>query len=240
VVEIKDTKTTKPGWVLRVIKANTVEKAIETVLAFIAGNGSVVTFDQIWNATPDFHQYPQSFLRNAISLSREIVKTTTNQYGLSTWATVNPKNVRDKIYYVLFESGKPMHFTDITKRIRECGFDVKKVVQPTVHNELIADDRFVLVGRGIYALTQWGYEPGTVENVIEEVLKKSDKPLTTDEIVAEVLKSRHVKKNTIIINLQIKPQFVKVGRKLYSLNSVDQKKVSKEVKGTIKVAEEAK
>lgn len=237
VVEIKDSKTTYSGWVLRVIKSTTVHAAIEDALKVIEDSGAVVDFDYIWEKCPKYHELPQTFLKNAILLSRSIIKTTAGQYGLATWPTVNPKNVRDKIFYVLFDSGKPMHFTDITKKIRENSFDGKKVVQPTVHNELIADERFVLVGRGIYALTQWGYKPGTVEDIIEQVLKSSDKALSTDEIVSEVLKSRHVKKNTIIINLQIKPQFVKVGKKLYTLTAKDQKNVSAEVKKTIKLAE---
>ena len=101
----------------------------------------------------------------------------------------------------------------------------------------LTDDRFVLVGRGIYALSQWGYEPGTVENIIEEVLHNAKGPLTTDEIVTEVLKNRHVKKNTIIINLQIKPQFVKVGKKLYSLSPERVADLSAEVKKAMAIAE---
>lgn len=237
VVEIKESRTVESGWCLRVVTVEKVHEAIDCALATIETQGKVVDFDVIWQNCPDFHTLPEAFMRHAISLSKDAIKTTDNQYGLASWSTINPKNVRDKIYFVLYGSGKPLHFTEITKRIKEQGFDTKRVVQPTVHNELIADDRFVLVGRGIYALSQWGYKPGTVEDIIEEVLNKSKDPLTTDEIVTEVLKSRHVKKNTIIINLQIKPQFVKVGKKLYSLSKIAGDKVSSDVKKTISIAE---
>lgn len=236
-IEIKESKTMRAGWVLKVVSKTTIDQSLLHLLEIIKEKGSVVDFSILWDNSEDLHKFPQSFLKHIISLSKEVIETTDHQYGLSTWPTVNPKNVRDKIYYVLNESGKPLHFTDIAKRIGGSGFDGKKIVQPTVHNELIADDRFVLVGRGIYALTQWGYTPGTVEEVIENVLKKAKRPMTTDEIVEEVLKSRQVKKNTIIINLQIKPQFVKVGRKLYSLSEVNKDSVTKEVKAVLKASE---
>ncbi len=235
--EVKESKTERSGWFLKVIKHTTIYEAIKHALNLIQEQSAVMEFADIWALSPQFHQYPESFLKHVLYLSKEIIQTTDGKFGLTTWPTINPKNVRDKIYYVLQESGSPLHFTEIAKRIREKGFDHKKIVQPTVHNELIADDRFVLVGRGIYALSHWGYKPGTVEDVIEQVLKKAKRALTTDEIVEEVLKSRQVKKNTIIINLQIKPQFVKVGKKLYTLSPTKSADVPQEVKDTIKVAE---
>jgi DNA-directed RNA polymerase delta subunit len=227
----------RAGWVLKVVSKSTIDQSLQKLLEIIQETGSVVEFELLWDNSEDLHKFPQTFLKHIISLSKDIIETTDHKYGLSTWPTVNPKNVRDKIYYILNESGKPLHFTEIAKRIGGSSFDGKKIVQPTVHNELIADNRFVLVGRGIYALTQWGYAPGTVEEVIEDVLKKAKRPMTTDEIVEEVLKSRQVKKNTIIINLQIKPQFIKVGRKLYSLNEIDKSSVTKEVKAVLKATE---
>lgn len=236
-VELKESKTMRQGWALRVVATDSIYRAIGHVLEFILQHSKVADFENIWNHSTEFQNFPKQFLMNTILLSKEIISTGDNNFGLASWATINPRNVRDKIYFVLHESGEPLHFTDITKRIREQGFDTKKIVQPTVHNELIADDRFVLVGRGIYALSHWGYKPGTVEEVIEEVLKKAKRPLSTDEIVTEVLKSRHVKKNTIIINLQIKPQFVKVGKKLYSITPATAKQVSADAKKTLEIAE---
>ncbi len=237
IVEIKDTKTVRTGWMLRTLDKKVIDDILGLVHDFIHQSGKVVSFDAIWDAIKEYESYGKKCVEHTISLSKEIIRTTDDKYGLATWPTVNPRNVRDKIFYVLHQSGSPMHFTDIARSIRDKSFDHKKIVQPTVHNELIADDRFVLVGRGIYALSHWGYKPGTVEDVIEEVLRKSKKPLTTDEIVEEVLKSRQVKKNTIIINLQIKPQFVKVGKKLYTVSVKETNKVSQDVKETISVAE---
>lgn len=235
--ELKESKVVRQGWALRVVAPDSIYRSIGHVLEFISQHGKVADFDTIWDHSSEFQTFPRQFLLNAIMLSKEIIATSDGNFGLASWATINPKNVRDKIYFVLHQSGEPLHFTDITKRIREQAFDSKKIVQPTVHNELIADDRFVLVGRGIYALSHWGYKPGTVEQVIEEVLRKAKRPLTTDEIVTAVLKSRHVKKNTIIINLQIKPQFIKVGKKLYSVTGTTSKSVSAEAKKALQIAE---
>ena len=130
---------------------------------------------------------------------------------------VNPKNIRDKIYVILHDNGKHMHFNEIAKAIKDSSFKRKDVTTQAIHNELIKDKRFVLIGRGIYALKEWGYEKGTVSDIITKVLKKSGQPLHRDEIVKQVLKSRYVKETTILLNLQGKPQFKRVAKATYAL-----------------------
>jgi DNA-directed RNA polymerase delta subunit len=130
---------------------------------------------------------------------------------------VNPKNIRDKIYVILHDQGKPMHFSEIAEAIKASDFRRKDVTTQAIHNELIKDSRFVLIGRGIYALKEWGYKKGTVADVIAEVLKKEGGPLHRDEIVRRVLKSRKVKETTILLNLQGKPQFKRVAKATYAL-----------------------
>lgn len=153
---------------------------------------------------------PKELVKSAIMLSAKIVEAKNGMIGLKSWPSVNPRNVRDKIYYVLKTGGKPMHFKDITEEIAKLKFDHKKVVQATVHNELIADKRFVLIGRGIYALREWGYSDGTVYDVIKNILSNSKRPVSLGEIISLVNKSRKVKKNTILINLQTNKIFKKV------------------------------
>ena len=84
-----------------------------------------------------------------------------------------------------------------------------------MHNELIRDKRFVLIGRGIYALSEWGYNSGVVEDVIEEVLISAGKPMHKDDIIVEVMKRRMVKETTILLNLQ-KDRFKRVARATYT------------------------
>jgi len=138
--------------------------------------------------------------------------------GLIEWRHINPKTLRDKIFYVLRNNKKPLHFVEIANRIVEHGFDRKKVNLQAVHNELIRYDQFVLIGRGIYGLKEWGYVPGTVAEVIEAILRDKG-TLSQDEIVQNVLKQRIVKPITIVLSLKNKSQFVRVGRKHYALKT---------------------
>jgi len=144
-----------------------------------------------------------------------------DMWGFIKWPEVNPKNIRDKIYVVLRDSGDPMHFSDIATTIQESDLKRSDVTQQAIHNELIKDKRFILIGRGIYALKEWGFKKGTVADAIEDVLKKEGEPLHRDEIVKRVLKQRHVKETTIILNLQSKPQFERTAKATYTLAQAD-------------------
>lgn len=151
------------------------------------------------------------------SVSKNLA-TLNGRWGLIKWPMVNPKNIRDKIYVILKESGKHMHFNEIADEIKKSDFKRRDVTTQAIHNELIKDKRFVLIGRGIYALKEWGYKKGTVADIISEVLREADKPLHRDEIVKRVLKSRFVKETTILLNLQGKSQFKRVAKATYTLD----------------------
>jgi DNA-directed RNA polymerase delta subunit len=124
--------------------------------------------------------------------------------------------MRDYAFLVMRRHGSPMHFSEVAKAINS-HFDRPSHMQ-TVHNELIKDDRFVLVGRGLYALKEWGYEGGIVRTVIQKILEK-DGALTKEEIIKRVLKERYVKENTILVNLQNSKYFAKDGQGNYTLLS---------------------
>lgn len=153
----------------------------------------------------------------ALASTSKLLTSLNGRWGLVKWPMVNPKNIRDKIYVILKEHGKHMHFNEIAKAIKDSDFKRKDVTTQAIHNELIKDKRFVLIGRGIYALKEWGYEKGTVADIITEVLKQAGEPLHRDEIVKRVLKSRFVKETTILLNLQGKPQFKRVAKATYAL-----------------------
>jgi hypothetical protein len=162
------------------------------------------------------HENPTQ-VRALASTSKHLAHLKDN-WGLTKWPTVNPKNIRDKIYVILAENGTPMHFSDIAKTIKESDFKRKDVTTQAIHNELIKDKRFVLIGRGIYALDNWGFSKGTVADIITDVLKSAKEPLHRDEIVKRVLKSRQVKETTILLNLQSKSQFKRVAKATYALD----------------------
>ena len=143
-----------------------------------------------------------------IEISKKIKAGSEGQLGLKDWPEITPRGVKDKAYLVFKNERKPLHFTDVASLI-SVRFNQEKVFSPTVHNELIKDSRFILVGRGIYALKEWGYEPGVVKDVISKVLRDAEKPMTKEEIVLEVLKQRLIKENTILLNLKDKKHFLK-------------------------------
>ncbi|MGC9046907.1 MAG: sigma factor-like helix-turn-helix DNA-binding protein [Minisyncoccia bacterium] len=143
-----------------------------------------------------------------LSLAKHFGLNIFNDFGLSEWPEINPKSMRDKIYLILKYYTKPMHFTEIAKKISDhWGYSDFSVA--TVHNELLKDDRFVLVGRGIYGLSENGYKGGTAKDIICEVLKKYG-PLTKQEIINKVSNIKLLKPNTILVNLQDKNLFKKL------------------------------
>ncbi len=168
--------------------------------------------DSLSAASPDV---PQETLVNLAKVSKKMADLD-GHWGLSHWPAVNPRSIRDKTYLVLNKHGQPLHFTDIADRIGGMGKRKRDVTVQAVHNELIKDGRFVLVGRGIYALADWGYTPGTVADIITDILK-AESPLHKDEIVKRVLEKRQVKTTTIVLNLQEKDQFVRVSKATYAL-----------------------
>ena len=153
----------------------------------------------------------------AIASISKTLATLNGMWGLAKWPAVNPKNIRDKIFVILETKKEPMHFSDIAKEIADSNFKRKNVTIQAIHNELIKDSRFILIGRGIYALSTWGYKKGTISDIIKSILEKSDKALTREEIVKQVLKVRKVKETTILLNLQNKKLFKKIDKNTYTL-----------------------
>lgn len=144
-------------------------------------------------------------LKRWLSLSKRIGKNPLGEWGVASSPNVSARGVRDYAFLVLRKHGSPMHFTEVAKAIGE-HFD-KRAHVATTHNELIKDKRFVLVGRGLYALSEWGYSTGVVRDVIADIIKKHG-PLTKEEVVERVMRERYVKPNTILVNLQ-NPKFFK-------------------------------
>ncbi len=136
-----------------------------------------------------------------LEISQEIKQNNFGKWGAIKWKEISPKGTREKAYLVLKEAGSPLHFKEIAQRIDKHHLNKKKTHPQTVHNELIKDSNFVLVGRGIYALAEWGYQKGTVKDVIKEIISKNSKALNREDILKKVLEIRQVKKSTIVINL---------------------------------------
>lgn len=131
-----------------------------------------------------------------LDASKKFIQTPLNQWGLSDWLSVTPKRINGKIYLVLMSIKKPLHFSKITQLINEKWPGKRDVKAATVHNELIADKRFILVGRGIYALKDWGYDSRSVKEIIKDILDKN-KDASQEEIIQQVKEKKMVKESTI-------------------------------------------
>lgn len=153
-----------------------------------------------------------------LEISKRIRQNPTGLFGLKEWPEITPKGVKDKAYLVFTGENRPLHFTEVASLIDRSGLsNGKKTLARTVHNELIKDPRFILVGRGIYGLRDWGYEQGQVKEVIAKVLKQAGQPLPKEEILAGVLKQRLVKPNTVLLNLNNKNYFLRDSQGRYSV-----------------------
>lgn len=156
----------------------------------------------------------EEIIKRWLSLSKTIAKNPLGEWGVANSHNVSARGMRDYAYLIIRKHGSPMHFTEVAEAITQVFH--KKAHVATCHNELIKDDRFVLVGRGLYALSSWGYEKGVVKDVIVKILKKEG-PLTKKDIIDHVLKERYVKENTVFVNLQDTKLFKKTKDNKYSL-----------------------
>ena len=220
--KVSESKKYRKSWRLPNTSLEFTDKVIEELINIIKEAEKPQNISKILDTfkKSNFYQENQSKVSDEmttsyIEINQKVSKNPFDEYGLSEWGSVVPKRTDDKIHLVLEKAGKPLHFTEIARRITET-FN-KKAYPPTVHNELILNKEYVLVGRGIYALKKWGYHPGVVSDVLEDILKKADRSMSRQELVGEVLKQRIVKKNTIHLALTNKNKFKKLSDGKYVL-----------------------
>lgn len=159
------------------------------------------------------------FLNSCLEIAKDIEVGPLGVYGLSVWPEIKPRGVRDAAFLVLKKAGEPLHFRAIAVKAGELQGDLflkRKMLPQTIHNELIRDKRFILVGRGIYGLSDWGYSAGTVKDVILKVLQ-ANTPMNKEEILLAVQKQRLVKPNTVFLNLSDKKNFIRDEQGKYTL-----------------------
>ncbi|PIR48815.1 hypothetical protein COU80_03940 [Candidatus Peregrinibacteria bacterium CG10_big_fil_rev_8_21_14_0_10_55_24] len=211
-----------PFWHLSSLVMDDITKIVNGMVKILKKRKSCMGAEEIVSAIQALNLFegrvPSRELVGSSLTIDERLKEIPEGWGLTDWRFVRPRSIRDKVEIILKKSGEPLHFMEIANRIREANFDHKNVTVQAVHNELIRYPQFVLVGRGLYALKEWGYEPGTVADVIERILR-SKGPLSKREIIAEVAKQRTVKVGTISLNLQKMPYFKRVGRAVYAFES---------------------
>lgn len=190
-----------------------IKKAADAIVATLRKHGQPVTIDELYKLVDGDYEHPMEVAAIA-SISKNIA-TLNGMWGLVKWPLVNPRNIRDKIYVVLKQHDKPMHFNDIADAVKAENFKRNNVTKQAIHNELIKDNRFVLVGRGIYALAERGYKRGSITDVISDILRENG-PMNREDIVRAVLKVRQVREATVLLNLS-RPQFKRIDKSTYTL-----------------------
>lgn len=194
---------------------NSFVKRFEKERKLISEREALKIFKREFN---EFSKTTLSVLSSYLEISKEIEKNYEGLLGLKKWPEVSPRRIKDKAYLALKKAGRPLHFTEVAEFINNLNIETyRPALSQTVHNELIRDPKFVLVGRGIYALREWGYIPGQVRDIIIKVLKEENKPLSSKEIVQKVLSQRLVKENTILLNLQNREYFLRDSQGRYIL-----------------------
>ncbi len=167
-------------------------------------------FDHMKDSADNYKD--QEMIKRWLSISKKVSKNPLGDWGKTTSQNVNTRGVKDYAFLVMRKHGSPMHFKEVADAISKT-FG-KKTHYATTHNELIKDSRFVLVGRGLYALSEWGYKTGIARDVIADILEKEG-PLSKEDIIEKVMKERYFKKNTILVNLANGKYFKKNKNGLY-------------------------
>jgi DNA-directed RNA polymerase delta subunit len=212
------------GWRLHDARMEFIDKMIDVLHDLMEDTGTPQVFADVYESLqqhPVYQEHGQKLTEpvvlSLLQAANALHKNPYKEYGLRDWGHVQPKRMHDRIYLVLKKSGEPMHFEDIAKEVTQV-FG-KKAYPPTVHNELILNDEYVLVGRGLYALREWGYKEGIVADIVEDVLRTAGTPMDREAIADEVLKQRLVKRNTILLALTQKDRFQKLPDGRYTIAS---------------------
>ena len=217
-------------WHLKSITKKNVQDNAKKIEDFFKKKNTVAVIKEIadWAKKNISESFTEKSTGIYLKLMKNIGINPFGEYGLRSWSKIEPSGTKDRAYLLLSHKKQPLHFKEIAKSLNNRTDIIvsplilsrswfKKVEVQTVHNELIKDSRFVLIGRGIYALKDWGYKPGKVADVIKDILKESKRPLTQEEIIKEVQKKRFAKTNTIILNLHNKKIFKKLEDNRYTL-----------------------
>ncbi len=209
---IKEDNSFAHRWYVEKKISDTVEKALKNIFGSLEEDDLVSEDEILARLKKELGELEERYrdekiLRRWLSISKQIDKNPLGEWGHATSPNVRAKGIRDYAYLAVKRHGSPMHFKEVAEAIKS--LFSKKAHVATTHNELIKDKRFVLVGRGLYALSEWGYSAGVVKDVLRDILNTHG-PLTREEIIDKVRKERYVKDNTIIVNLQDNAIFKKL------------------------------
>ncbi len=218
-VKEKENDNFKHRWYVDKDSADEIHKALDSLYANLSDDDIIPESEMISDFLEEVKNISdehrdEEVVRRWLSISKKIGRNELGEWGKASSPNISAKGIRDYAFLVIRKHGSPIHFREVAKAISDVF--KKKAHEATTHNELIKDPRFVLVGRGLYALTEWGYMSGVVKDVVKNILEQHG-PLTKEEIIEKVLKERYVKENTIAVNLQNPNYFVRTKDGKYTI-----------------------
>ncbi|MFA7662380.1 MAG: sigma factor-like helix-turn-helix DNA-binding protein [Patescibacteria group bacterium] len=203
------------------------EEGVKTAIAVIEKNNKPMMTDEIishFKKTPFYTtskvKITDEMIVSFLHLSIDLKENVFGEWGMRDWGTISLKTVNDRIYYIMSQHKKPLHFSEITDLINKKDAAIFIAHGATVRNILTAESRYILVGRGIYALKEWGVEPGTVSQLIEKIITEAGEPVSRKDIIDKILSQRIIKKQTILITLSNKNKFKKMPEGKYALAEI--------------------
>ena len=216
ITEVKSNIDFNAFYFLAPLDLGEIKLALKSMKSFLKKTKKVTSFAAIYQKINTEISLSKQELEALSKTSDSFIEVEKGMIGLSQWRDINPKSIKDKSVLIFEKHKKPLHFIDLANAINEFG-DKKQVSTQAVHNDLIRYNDFVLVGRGMYALSRWGIPAGTVKDIIAQILREFG-PLPRKSLIARVQQLREVKLNTISLNLQKSPAFVRVGRAVYDFD----------------------
>ncbi len=232
IIHVEANNCYKAYWAINKEKTTLIKNVLQNVTDLLSKEQKPLTTQQILERlAPNNKNLNSKILENILSINNKIYKNPIGEYGLISWSNIRPYSAKDKAYFLMkYYIKKPIHFRDLAKLIQSYEFPTlvkesnsiatkkKNINIQTVHNELIKDNRFTLIGHGQYALQEWGYTKGAIKDVIINILQASNSPLSEYEISQVAHKQRIVKDSTIHLSLSDKKLFQKTQDNKYILS----------------------
>jgi hypothetical protein len=147
--KLKETNNFFPFWTPEINNIKKAQDVIENIIKEFKKSEALMEIEEVGQKITFNLQVP--ILVSYIDISKFVFQSPSGYYGLVEWPEINPRGIKDEAYLVLKNENKPIHFVKIAQLISDLPFVSKNILPESVHNELIRNDRFVLIGRGIYA-----------------------------------------------------------------------------------------
>ncbi len=158
-----------------------------------------------------FHHQPNfEELIDFLTILKKLAKNPFGFWGFVDHRFIAPRSLRDKIYFILKLENKPLHYLEIYRKLNQLQkiedelipISWRKNYRPNlIKNELIRNDFFSFLGKGVYGLQEWGLTPGSAKDLILEFLKKK-KIIHQEELWHLISSLRPIKKNSFLIYLK--------------------------------------